>query len=133
MIARRRRCLTGWRRGWREFSPEGVTVFQEEDARWQFQNGNAAFMRNWPYAYGLGQAEDSPIRDRFGVTRLPKGEGPEARHAGVVGGQQIGVSRYSRYKDAAADAARCLTDADGAAAAGAGGWYAAGDGGAVRR
>ena len=98
--------------GWvGEISPETVTVFQEEDARWQFQNGNAAFMRNWPYAYGLGQAEDSPIRDRFGVTRLPKGEGPEARHAGVVGGQQIGVSRYSRYKDAAADAARCLTDA----------------------
>ncbi|MCY4081651.1 MAG: ABC transporter substrate-binding protein [Caldilineaceae bacterium] len=94
-----------------EISPEAVTVFQEEDARWQFQNGNAAFMRNWPYAYGLGQAEDSPIRDRFGVTRMPKGDGAEARHASVVGGQQIGVSRYSRYKDAAADAARCLTDA----------------------
>lgn len=92
-------------------SPESVTVFQEEDARWQFQNGNAAFMRNWPYAYGLGQAEDSPIRDRFGVTRLPRGEGTEGRHASVVGGQQIGVSRYSRYKDTAADAARCLTDA----------------------
>ena len=92
-------------------SPEAVTVFQEEDARAQFQNGNAAFMRNWPYAYGLGQAEGSPVRDRFDVTRLPRGEGPEARHASVVGGQQIGVSRYSRYKDAAADAARCLTDA----------------------
>lgn len=94
-----------------EISPPEVTVFQEEDARWQFQNGNAAFMRNWPYAYGLGQAEDSPIRDRFGVTRMPKGDGAEGRHASVVGGQQIGVSRYSRYKDAAADAARCLTDA----------------------
>ena len=93
-----------------EISPETVTVFQEEDARWMFQNGNAAFMRNWPYAYGLGQAEDSPIRDRFDVTRLPKGEGEEGRHASVVGGQQIGVSRYSRYRDAAA-AARCLTDA----------------------
>ena len=94
-----------------EISPEGVTVFQEEDARWMFQNGNAAFMRNWPYAYGLGQAEDSPVRDRFDVTRLPRGEGEEGRHASVVGGQQLGVSRYSRYKDAAADAARCLTDA----------------------
>ena len=89
-------------------SPPEVTVFQEEDARAMFQNGNAAFMRNWPYAYGLGQAEDSPIRDRFEVTRMPRGEGEAGRHASVVGGQQIGVSRYSRYKDAAADAALCL-------------------------
>ena len=94
-----------------DISPPGVTVFQEEDGRWMFQNGNAAFMRNWPYAYGLGQAEGSPIRDRFGVTRLPKGDGAEGRHASVIGGQQIGVSRYSRNPDAAADAARCLTDA----------------------
>lgn len=89
-------------------SPPEVTVYQEEDARAMFQYGNAAFMRNWPYAYGLGQAEDSPIRDRFDVTRMPRGEGEAGRHASVVGGQQIGVSRYSRYKDAAADAARCL-------------------------
>ena len=94
-----------------DISPPGVTVFQEEDARWMFQNGNAAFMRNWPYAYGLSQAEDSPVRDRFGVTRMPKGDGADARHASVIGGQQIGVSRYSRNPDGAADAARCLTDA----------------------
>ena len=91
-------------------SPPNATVFQEEDARAVFQMGNAAFMRNWPYAYPLGQAEDSPIRDRFGVTRLPKGDGASARHASVIGGQQIGVSRYSRNPDAAAAAARCLTD-----------------------
>ena len=91
-------------------SPPNVTVFQEEDARAVFQMGNAAFMRNWPYAYPLGQAEDSLIRDLFDVTRLPKGEGATARHAGVIGGQQIGVSRYGLNPDAAAAAARCLTD-----------------------
>ncbi len=93
-----------------EISPPEVTGYQEEDARALFQTGNAAFMRNWPYAYPLGQAEDSPVRDLFGVTRLPKGEGAAARHAGAIGGQQIGVSRYSRNPDAAAAAARCLTD-----------------------
>ena len=94
-----------------DISPPTVTVFQEEDARALFHNGNAAFMRNWPYAYALGQAEGSPIRDRFGVTRLPKGDGPKARHASAVGGQQIGVSRYSRNPDGAAAAVRCLTGA----------------------
>ena len=93
-----------------EISPPEVTVYQEEDARALFQMGNAAFMRNWPYAYPLGQAEDSPVRDLFGVTHLPKGEGTAARHASVIGGQQIGVTRYSRNPDAAAAAAHCLTD-----------------------
>ena len=90
-------------------APEGVTVYAEEDARGVWQEGNAAFMRNWPYAYSLGQAEDSNIRDAFDVTVLPMGSGEGARHAATLGGWQIMVSRYSEAEEASREFAKYMT------------------------
>lgn len=87
-------------------SPPSVTGFQEEDSRSIWQNGNAAFMRNWPYAYAFGQANDSLIKDKFGLALLPAGT---ARHAGTLGGWQLGVSRYSEHPDEAAQLVAFMT------------------------
>ena len=57
-------------------SPGGVLSYQEEEARGVWQTGNAAFMRNWPYAYGLGNGDDSKVKGLFGVTTLPVGAAP---------------------------------------------------------
>jgi hypothetical protein len=54
-------------------APPRVTQFVEEDARITFQLGNAAFMRNWPYAWALLNAEDSALRGKVGVAPLPRG------------------------------------------------------------
>lgn len=81
-------------------SPPGVTGFQEEESRAVWQGGNAAFMRNWPYAYSLGQADDSPIKGLFDVTSLPGGEA--GKSAATLGGWQLAVSKYSEHPEEAA-------------------------------
>lgn len=84
-------------------SPPGVIGYGEEDARGVWQAGNAAFMRNWPYAYSLGQADDSSIAGIFDVSPLPAGEGGSP--AATLGGWQLGVSQYSEHPAEAADLA----------------------------
>jgi len=86
-------------------SPEGVTTYQEEESRNVFQNGNAAFMRNWPYAYNLGNAEDSPIAGEFSWVPLPTGG---ERSAACLGGWQLAVSQYSDNVEAAVEVAEYL-------------------------
>lgn len=90
-----------------DISPEGVRNYMEEEARGVFQSGNAVFMRNWPYARSLGQADGSPIQDKFGVAPLPRG--PEGESVSTLGGWNWSVSRYSDQPDVAADLVAYLT------------------------
>ena len=80
-------------------SPDGVLAYQEEEARGVWQTGNAVFMRNWPYAYGLGNGDDSAVKGLFGVTTLPSGTegGPSAA---TLGGWNIAVSKYGDEQEA---------------------------------
>jgi trehalose/maltose transport system substrate-binding protein len=82
-------------------APTGVTGYQEEDARNAFQGGNAAFMRNWPYAYSLGQEAGSAVAGMFDVTGLPAGEGMDP--VGTLGGWQLAVSNYSEEPEASTE------------------------------
>lgn len=90
-------------------SPKGVLGYSEEEARGAFQSGKAVFMRNWPYAWALVNAPDSPVKDMVGVAALPKGDGESARHVATLGGQQLAVSRYSAHPEEAIDLVLYLT------------------------
>jgi trehalose/maltose transport system substrate-binding protein len=85
-----------------------VLNYSEEEARGIFQSGNAVFMRNWPYAWTLSQAPDSPVKDKVGVIALPKG-GADGKNTATLGGWELAVSKYSNNADAAADLVRYLT------------------------
>lgn len=91
-----------------KIAPQGVLNYGEEDARGVWQAGNAAFMRNWPYAWSLGNKDDSPIKGKIGVAALPKG-GANGKNAATLGGWQLAVSKYSKVEKEAADLAMYMT------------------------
>jgi multiple sugar transport system substrate-binding protein len=72
------------------------TEMKEEQTRIFFQQGNAMFERNWPYAWALHQSAGSPVKDKVGIAALP--HFPHGRSVSVLGGWHIGISRYSEDK-----------------------------------
>lgn len=79
-------------------SPPGVLSYVEDDARAVWHAGNAAFMRNWPYAYSVSLTSEA-IGDVFAVSALPAGA--SGTYAATMGGWSIGVNRYSENVEAA--------------------------------
>lgn len=90
-------------------SPPGVLSYGEEESRGVWQTGNAVFMRNWPYAYALGNGADSAVKGKFDVVPLPAGEGPDARSAATLGGWNLAVSKYSKNQKEAIELAKFLS------------------------
>lgn len=90
--------------------PPDVVNFTEEEARAVWQAGNAAFMRNWAYAYTLGQADDSVIKDKFGIAPMPGAEA--GMSAATLGGWGLAVSKYSANPEAAVALVNWLSSAD---------------------
>jgi multiple sugar transport system substrate-binding protein len=76
------------------FVPPSALTWQEEQTRFAFQNGDAAFMRNWPYAWSLLQdGSSSLVADRFAVAPFPAGDG--GKPTAALGGAQLAVSAWS--------------------------------------
>lgn len=89
-------------------APDGVLAYMEEESRGVWQLGNAVFMRNWPYAYALGNGDDSAVKGKFDVAPLPAGDGEGGRSAATLGGWNVAVSKYSPDPEAAIELAKYL-------------------------
>jgi multiple sugar transport system substrate-binding protein len=74
-------------------APKQVTTYMEEPSRQEFESGRVTFMRNWPYAYALGNKANK-IKGKFDITTLPGYGGKPG--AGILGGTNLAISSYSK-------------------------------------
>jgi len=56
-------------------------------------------MRNWPYAYSLGNAAGVKIAGKFDIAAMPYGGSGTVGHS-AVGGWNLGISAFSKNQDA---------------------------------
>jgi trehalose/maltose transport system substrate-binding protein len=90
-------------------SPPSVLGHLEDDSLKIWKNGDASFMRNWPYAYEESIKTDSRVKGKVAVSLLPMGEGRNGRHADTLGGFQLMISKRSQHKQAAIELLKFLT------------------------
>lgn len=80
--------------------PVRVLTWHEEEPRFAFQNGEAALMRNWPYAVKpMQDSAESAVAGRFAVAPMPAG--PGGRHTAAFGGAQLAINSFSPEAEAA--------------------------------
>lgn len=73
--------------------PNTFTEMKEEEVRRFYQDGNALFERNWPYAWTLHEENNSPVRGKTAIAPVPS-FAPESG-VSTLGGWHAGVSRFS--------------------------------------
>ena len=77
-------------------SPAWVTAADEESTRRPFGNGEAVFLRSWPYAVDLFERPDSPVRGKVGLAPLPRYEAGVPA-PGSTGGAHLAITRHTRH------------------------------------
>lgn len=74
--------------------PASALTWQEEQVRFAFQNGEAAFMRNWPYAWALvNEPGASRVAGRVSVAPFPAADGGQPTAA--LGGAQLAINAFT--------------------------------------
>lgn len=87
-------------------SPRSIVTHNPNDDRIQFENGQAIFMNNWPFAMNSYMNPDSPIHGKVGVTRMV---GHTEPGAATLGATSIAINNFSPHKEEAWEFVRFLT------------------------
>ena len=88
-------------------SPYAVTNYAEAESLQAFKAGDAALMRNWPYAWAELQKDDSNVKGKVGISLMVAQ--PGERPGATLGSWGLSLMRQSQHQEAAVEAIRYLT------------------------
>jgi multiple sugar transport system substrate-binding protein len=91
-------------------SPAAVTTMQEPQAMSTFDDGDAAFLRNWDYAYSNANTPaNSKVVGKVGVALPPTFQGQPGPGYSTVGGWNLYMNPHSKNIPATLDFIKFLT------------------------
>lgn len=88
-------------------TPPAVANMAEPEALQTFETGDAAFMRNWPYAWAELNKSGSLLAGKVGITTMVSE--PQEPHVATQGSWGLAVLSTSKHKQAAVEALQFLT------------------------
>ena len=88
-------------------TPPAVANMAEPEALQTFETGDAAFMRNWPYAWAELNKNGSLLSGKVGITTMVSE--PQEPHVATQGSWGLSVLSSSQHKQAAVEALQFLT------------------------
>jgi multiple sugar transport system substrate-binding protein len=83
-------------------APQAVLQYKEDESHSSFLNGEAVFIRNWPYMYSLAGSEDYPDvkQDQLGIAPIPVAE-EGGQSSSTLGGWNFLINAASDKQDQA--------------------------------
>ncbi len=91
----------------RGISPRAVTNFSESETLQSFKSGQAAFMRNWPYAWAELQKNDSQVKNKVGIAPMVAQTGHQP--AATLGSWGLSLLKGSANPESTVKAFKYLT------------------------
>ncbi len=90
-------------------APQAVLQYKEDESHSSFLNGEAVFIRNWPYMYSLAGSTDYPDvkPEQLGVAPLPVDPGNQS--SSTLGGWNFLINATSDKQDQAWEFIRFMT------------------------
>ncbi|RZM82311.1 ABC transporter substrate-binding protein [Leptolyngbya iicbica] len=92
-------------------TPAGVTNYLEEDSLRVFENGNAVFLRNWPYVWAEANKDGSPVQGNIALK--PMVHAPDENPAACLGGWGFGVAASTSHPEEAWEVVDFFTSRQG--------------------